>query len=138
MEKTKEADLIAAYDLNLKRGYLVGYRLSAVNEVTKRLGKGSEKFSVDTETVDGGVCDVLTDVCNAILRLDLSYKHYCLFFPGLFQIDLFGEDEWGRHYTAQYHRLCEHYGEKIKLDNGSVLAGNDYSPFTVIEGTDGH
>lgn len=122
--------LAEAKELGLKRGYVMGYHLSALHTIKRETGVVVDGTIVAVESFDtGGVGGMLHAICEEIIQLNLSYEAYLALFGGLFQNELFNDDEFSKQYAAEYHRLCEFYKQEIPIDNGSHLAGQDHSPF---------
>ena len=122
--------LADAKELGLKRGYVMGYYLSALHTIKRETGEAVDTVGGMAETLDvRGVGGILHAICEGIIRLDLPYETYLTLFGGLFQNELFTDDEFSKQYSAEYHRLCEFYKQEIPIDNGSHLAGQEHSPF---------
>lgn len=122
--------LVAARELGTKRGYVMGYHLSALHTIKRETGKVVDGVKVAVESFDTrGVGGMLHLICEEIIQLNLSYEAYLALFGGLFQNELFNDDEFSKQYAAEYHRLCEFYKQEIPIDNGSHLAGQEHSPF---------
>ena len=117
-----------AKELGLKRGYVMGYHLSALHTVKRQMGQKVDAPAVEVFDFSG-VGGFLHTICNGIIELNLPYESYLTLFGGLFQNELFNNDEFSKQYSVEYHRLCEFYKQEIPIDNGSQLAALDHSPF---------
>lgn len=122
--------LEAARELGTKRGYVLGFYLATVRTVKLHMERGATETVPEVEPFDPrGVGGILHAICNGIIELNLPYESYLALFPGLFQNELFNNDEFSKQYSVEYHRLCEFYNQEIPIDNGSHLVGDEHSPF---------
>lgn len=122
--------LEAARELGTKRGYVMGYYLGALHTVKRQMGREATVPTAEVESFDfRGIGGFLHAICNGIIELELPYESYLELFSGLFQNELFNNDEFSKQYSVEYHRLCEFYNQELPIDNGSRLAGLDHSPF---------
>lgn len=124
-EKLEEAK-----QLGLKRGYLIGYYIGALQSLKSEAAAGNEIEEIgERAVVTLGLGGIIHRIAKGIITLNLSYDAYLANFGGFFQNELFNDDEFSRQYTETYHMLCDHYDEDIPIDNGSVLAAHENSPF---------
>ena len=122
--------LEAARELGTKRGYVLGFYLATVRTVKLHMERGATEATPEVEPFDPrGVGGILHAICNGIIELNLPYESYLALFSGLFQNELFNNDEFSKQYSVEYHRLCEFYNQEIPIDNGSHLVGHEHSPF---------
>lgn len=122
--------LEVAKELGMKRGYVVGFYLGTLQTVRRHMGRKVTGQAPEAESIDPrGVGGLLHAICNGIIELELPYESYLALFSGLFQNELFNNDEFSKQYSVEYHRLCEFYNQEIPIDNGSHLVGHEHSPF---------
>lgn len=127
--------LADAKELGLKRGYVLGFYIGAIQALQYELKPAVEIEILDKVAMANlGLGGTFNQIARQIVKLDMSYERYLKEFAGLFQRELFSDDEFGRQYTEAYHMLCDHYDADIPLDDGSVLACFEESPFKNPDG----